>query len=215
MFDQYFENADFGKKFDQKKSGIQKAFDVTLNVLLVLLLILLAVRLVFKPVIVDGHSMDPTLYTGERVALSRLDRNVKVGDVIVVDVPDLIDGKSTLIIKRVVAVAGDKVAFIYNSEKRIIEFYRNDMTAPVAEEYIAEPMTDPGKFDKVKICLDSEPLTEEKILTIGEGEVFLMGDNRNNSIDSRKRGAIKLSALVGKMSFRISGNPFYSIIFGL
>ncbi|MGN1094000.1 MAG: S26 family signal peptidase, partial [Candidatus Neoclostridium sp.] len=73
MFDQSYENAEFVKKYDRKTTGMQKAFDVTLNVLLVLLLILLAVRLVYKPVIVDGHSMDPTLYSGQRVALSRLD----------------------------------------------------------------------------------------------------------------------------------------------
>jgi len=78
------------------------------------------------------------------------------------------DGKSHKLIKRVVAVEGDTVqvknGYLYRNDEKVID-----------------------KFDKMKDSgLASLPITVKK------GEVFVLGDNRNNSYDSRKIGAIKI-----------------------
>lgn len=84
---------------------------------------------------------------------------------------------------------GDRIAFKYNSDRKIIEFYRNDMTTPVNEGYILENMTDIGKFGIDKVFSPEEEIEGDGIITIGEDEISSWATTETTrSIRARGRG---------------------------
>lgn len=127
---------------------------------------------VIETTLVNGPSMEPTLYTGERLwSLKFIYRftTPKRGEIVVFQYP--LDPKRDFV-KRVIAVAGDKV------EVRNGRAYVNGN--PVVEKYVKYP----GGPDY--------PPT-----LISKGYIFVMGDNRRNSDDSRTFGPVPLKNLKG------------------
>lgn len=155
---------------------------------LILAVILVGLRhFVFTPVVVKGDSMDPTLIDGERViALKNTD--IKRFDIVTFPAPDD-EGKNY--IKRVIGLPGD-----------IIE-YKND------ELYINNKKYDEPYLDGFKGKLtDGQPLTYDfnlKELTgsekVPDGELFVLGDNRRISKDSRIIGMIKEKDIMADVKF--------------
>ncbi|HEY7070934.1 MAG TPA: signal peptidase I [Acidimicrobiales bacterium] len=135
---------------------------------------------------IPSPSMVPTLEVGDRVLVNKLAyklHDVHRGDVIVFTRPPAArNGSDTEIkdlIKRVVAVGGDTI------EARDGRVYVNG-------ELIDEPYLEPGTVT------DRLPST-----TIPEGQVFVMGDNRENSEDSRFFGAIDEDTIVGRAFVKV------------
>ncbi|KIV52209.1 hypothetical protein TS65_26120 [Aneurinibacillus migulanus] len=128
----------------------------------------------FAPYVVEGISMYPTLEDHERIVVNKWIyqmKNPSYGDVIVLHANDRED-----YIKRIIGVGGDEL------ELRNGTLYRNGSI--VDEPYINEITL--GEFDKIKVPPDS---------------YFVMGDNRNRSMDSREIGFISQSSIVGRAEF--------------
>lgn len=162
---------------------------------------------VLRPSSVSGTSMVPTLEDKQTVYISQLPYlfgEPEVGDIVVIDVnfeeprtfwhsiseslkynlltkPFISEPPDTYWIKRVVGVAGDKLEF------KDGKFYRNGEA--VNEPYLKEQ--DVHNYP--------EGLAEP--IVIQEGYVFLMGDNRNGSYDSRKIGQVSTEYIVGKLVY--------------
>lgn len=133
---------------------------------------------------VIGVSMEPSLYSGQKILINRLAYTLstpKVGDVVVF----LPNGNenSHYYVKRVVAAAGDRV---------LIQNGRLYVNGVQVEEEERDKMADPG-------------IAASEII-LGSDECFVLGDNRNNSEDSRSAniGPVKHKDIVGKAWFHMA-----------
>jgi signal peptidase I len=147
---------------------------------------------------VYGVSMQPTLTEGDRLIVTPLYTELNYGDIIVLEAPNLPNSYTgemgEPIVKRVIGLPGDEI-FISNQTG---EVYRN--SERIEELYIKE------KILPFKVGNQIYPLI------IGTNEVFVMGDNRNHSTDSRITagdgvvfyvGMVETSRIIGKAIFRI------------
>lgn len=135
----------------------------------------------FAPFVVDGTSMMPTLHDRERLIVTKLIyfiQDPEPGDIIVFHATQERD-----YIKRVIGIAGDKL------EMKDDQLYINDQ--PVEEPYLDEY--------KKQAQAEGFPLTGDfGPIEVPEGEIFVMGDNRRNSKDSRMIGTVPLASVVGR-----------------
>ena len=155
---------------------------------------------VFQSYEVDGPSMETTLQNHDRLIVLKLPRTLaKITghpyipnrtDIVIFSKSDLYsfegEGKKQLI-KRVIGLPGERVVIkdgfitIYNKEHP--DGFQPDKTLP----YGSVITNTTGNMD----------------LTVGENEVFVCGDNRNNSLDSRAFGTVDVKDIVGKLSLRL------------
>lgn len=138
----------------------------------------------FAPFIVEGESMESTLHNAERLVVNKAIYFVSTpqrGDIIVFHAEADKD-----YIKRVIAVAGETV------EVRDDTLYINGKE--VDEPYLAQKREE-AKAEGNELTEDFPPVA------IPDGEIFVMGDNRQNSRDSRMIGPVKLDTVVGRAEF--------------
>jgi len=141
----------------------------------------------FAPIVVDGESMMPTLNDQDRMIVNKLNYKIsdpKRFDIIVFHAPE---GKDY--IKRIIGLPGDTLE------------YKDDVL------YINGKAYDEPYLDEYKKQVVDGPLTESFTLeektgkkTVPEGELFVMGDNRRDSKDSRHIGTVSFDKVLGNTS---------------
>lgn len=156
----------------------------SLYLLVVLVISYLFVQFVAQRTVVNGRSMETTLSDGDNLLVDKLSYRFGDPDRFDVIVFKYVHEKNTFYVKRIIGLPGETVQIDYNGN-----IYINGEV--LDEHYGFEPMENPG--------IATEPIT------LGENEYFVLGDNRNNSSDSRSQqvGNIDRSIIVGKAWIRI------------
>ncbi len=182
----------------------QKKFSATIydwvdSIVASIIVVVIIFTFVFRVVGIVGNSMNNTLYNNDRVVIFNLFYEPQQGDIVVIS-RNVTNDKSQEtagsepIIKRVIATEGQTVDISYDNEGVGHVFVDGVQTG---ESYIREPMEHIGIVNPVSFPQ-----------TVPEGHVFVLGDNRNDSLDSRSadigdNGMVDNRYILGKAIFRI------------
>lgn len=158
-------------------------YDVVSIFTTALVIIAMLFTFIIRFVGVDGSSMEPTLSDGDWLVVSAINNNIQVGDIVISTQPNSFNEP---LVKRVIAKGGQTVDINFESGDVIVDGKKLD------EPYIKE------------LTRTSEGVSFP--LTVPEGTLFLMGDNRNGSTDSRSDlvGCVDERYVLGVVRFRLT-----------
>lgn len=165
-----------------------------------LFVVLLIMIFAFRQVQVSGSSMQTTLYDKDRILISNFLGKIGQGDIVVVNS----EGLNKTVVKRVIATEGQTVEIDYEKDTVSVDGKILD------ESYLGITSKDMVNFS----FYDKSYWVEEDGVyryVVPEGTLFLLGDNRNNSTDSRSSsvGFVPTEQVLGKAVLRIF--PFTQI----
>jgi signal peptidase I len=158
---------------EEKKSGWRRIAWDTIETIILSVVLFLAINAISERIRVDSISMQPNLYAGDFVIVNKVAFKIgapKRGDVIVFRYPPNPD--QVPYIKRVVGLPGDQV---HIADGKVL--INGDL---LLEPYLSVPTNRGGDW------------------TVPEDSLFVMGDNRNNSSDSRTWGMVPVENIIGR-----------------
>ena len=172
---------------------IDWAFEVVEILVFALLTLLMLTTFVFRQTTVSGSSMEPTFSDGDKLIISDLFYTPERGDIIVFDDRSktgtiTVNGKEINgydggnVIKRVIGIEGDTVKI---EGGRVLCKYAG------TDEYVI-----------LDLPLADIPTEKMDPITVGAGELFVLGDNVNRSKDSTEVGTIRVESVLGKVILR-------------
>jgi len=181
----------------EKKKVAEELFDWIEIFSSALLTVILLFTFIFRLVTVQGPSMEQTLHEKENLIISNLFYTPKQGDIVVIQVPN--PNFPTPIIKRVIAVEGQEVSFDF--EKWLV-YVDGEPIYEIDGEAVIEPYVN---YERGKYMNGGENITDSMPIMIEPGKIFVMGDNRNHSSDSRSAsiGQVDIRNVVGRVLVRV------------
>ncbi|MCF6225199.1 MAG: signal peptidase I [Xanthomonadales bacterium] len=212
------------KKAEQSQTEYKEPMLVEWSVSLfpVLLLVLVVRSFIFEPFKIPTGSMIPTLHVGDFIAVNKSAYGLRLpvlntkifdigdpkrGDVAVFRYPP---DPSLNYIKRVIGLPGDKIIYrnkhlFINGEPATLEAIGNYQKS---ETKCGKPRAGEVRFKEVLDGVEHDVLirngwgnAREQIITVPEGMYFVMGDNRDNSLDSRAWGFVPEENLMGRATY--------------
>ena len=161
--------------------------EVVKTILIAALIVIPIRTFIFQPFLVRGSSMEQNYYQGDYLIVDQLSyrfRNPERGEVVVFYSPE---SNQRRFIKRIIGLPGetihleDGVLYVENGEKRVLD----------ESDYLDQKT--PGELRE----------------TLGDNEYFVLGDNREASLDSRNWGTLPKDNIIGRVSIQLS--PFSTL----
>jgi signal peptidase I len=179
-----------------KKTNIKSVLSTVMLFLAAPILALVLIIFVIQSYEVDGPSMQETLQDNDLLIVSKVPKTIsKITHKpyippryqIIIFSKDEGTGLSRQLVKRVIALPGERVVVKNGSVTVFNQSNPNGFNPDVDQEYSKTIKNTPGLAD----------------LQVGENQVFVLGDNRLNSLDSRNFGTVEANSIVGKLGIRI------------
>lgn len=171
---------------EQEEINWKRFFVDAFQTIFMAVILFVGINAISARVRVDGLSMQPTLEDGEFILVNKISYQwgeIERGDIVVFDFPLNMDEE---LIKRVIGLAGDKVV-VQNNQVFVNDHLLN-------ETYISQAPLYSGEW------------------IVTEGHIFVLGDNRNNSNDSKDWGLLPIKNVVGKAAVIYWPPPMWNII---
>ncbi|MFU2205561.1 signal peptidase I [Streptococcus pluranimalium] len=163
--------------------------------------------LVWFPVTVDGHSMDPTLANKEKLIVIKT-ADINRFDMVVAN--EVENGAKKQIVKRVIGLPGDTITYkndkLFVNGKETKETYLADYQQRYQKDKLQKTYAYNSYFQS--LAQASNAFTQDAAgntrftVTVPEGQYYLLGDDRLVSKDSRAVGTFSIDQLVGEVKFR-------------
>jgi signal peptidase I len=176
---------------NNKSNLLKEIRDYGISILIAIAVALLCNAFIFARADVDGESMLPTLHDKDVVfveKITNLTKHFKRGQIIIFDRNN---AEKDILVKRVIGIEGDQIQIkegkVYVNGEALKEDYLKDGTFTAPSEFLAN----------------------NKTYTVEKNHVFVLGDNRENSVDSRILGTISIKDIKGHTVIRLY--PFNSI----
>ena len=189
--EEVLEESGKGKTKKTYKEVLKELFSLAIHLLIALGLTVLFITFVAQKTVVHQTSMYPTLNEGDHLVVDKISyrfSNPQRFDIIIFPYRDA-EKKNTFYVKRIIGLPGETVKIgedgnVYIDGKLLIDNYGRE----------------PINYDNMQWSRG-----KGEGVTLGEDEYFVMGDNRNNSVDSRFDviGNVQRSEIVGRAVFRL------------
>ena len=177
----------------EKPRRIDSRFEFIELLILTLAAVFIFTTFIFRHSIVDGSSMINTLHHGDCLITSNFLYTPKQYDIVVIE--DHSTGIDHPLVKRVIAVGGDRVQVTKDGVYVNGERTRDDF-----------------------VCIDNctgkgDDVYKPKSFVVPEGHIYVLGDHRDNSTDSRTFGTVSVDSVIGKVLFRFYPFPDFGSVY--